>query len=176
MIDRIEIGLTYTSDNLELLNRRLADGFQIIGHSVYSYDGEVTELFSLYNPDNAAPKVESDSLVLAIITTIQRDQTKNNARPMWRCKTDTGEKVNIFLNVDEPAKDNFHLFEQAGWAHVLNGISLYGEIDSSIVVAMRKEGQWWEIVTVKPYVSEETFDPEIYGNKDISEDLGGGDE
>lgn len=184
VIDRIEIGITYSTENLEILNKRLSDGFQIIGHSTYSYDGEVTELFSLYKPDSIpAPKVETDSLVLATITTIERGETKNNQRPMWRCKTDTGEKVNIFLNVDEPAKDSFHLFEQTGWASVLNEIFLYSEADVSIVVAMRKNGQWWEIVKVKPYIpspfsdyevpsSLDEFDPDIYGNKDISEDLG----
>lgn len=102
----------------------------------------------------AAPGINTNALVLATITTLQRDETKNNRRPMWRCKTDTGEKLNIFLNVDEPSKDNFHLFEETGWGHVLNEIDLYGEIDASIVIAMRKDGQWWEIVKVKHMLSE----------------------
>jgi len=170
MIEIVEVGLTYAMDNqLSTLNEKLGEGFQIIGHFCYTYDGEVTERFTLYKPDNAAPKVESDSLVLATITTIERGETKNNQRPMWRCKTDTGEKVNIFLNVDEPAKDSFHLFEQAGWAHILNDIFLFSEIDSSIVVAMRKDGQWWEIVKVKPYIAPLISDYNVPFSADESE-------
>lgn len=185
MIDRIEIGLTYADagNQLEMLEKRLADGYSIIGHSVYSYDGETSEVYTVYKPEKSAATTEIDSLVLATITTIYRDKTKNNERPMWRCTTDTGEKVNIFLNVDETSKDNYHLFEQAGWAHVLDELTLWYETEASIVVAMRKEGQWWNIVKVKPYIapkisdfdvpaSADEFDPEIYGNKDISEDLG----
>lgn len=117
------------------------------------YTIEPDEAMSLIEKLGGKPKVSTDDLVLATITTIERGETKNNQRPMWRCKTDTGEKVNIFLNLDEPAKDSYHLFEQAGWAHVLNDIPLYSQSFEHIVVAMRKDGQWWEIVKVKPYIA-----------------------
>lgn len=176
MIEQITIGLSYsTQGTLEYLNQKLAEGFEVIGHSSYAYDGEISETFTIYKRDSVGPAVETNSLVLTSIATIQRDQTKNNQRPMWRCKTHTGEKVNIFLNVDEPAKDSFHLFEQAGWADLLNDLGLYTEIDTRIYVAIRKDGQWWEIVKVAPKLEEDNhdgFDPEIYGNKDISDDLG----
>lgn len=126
---------------------------------------------------------QQGALVMTKITSIQRDETKNNQRPMWRCKTETGEKVNIFLNVDEISKDNFHLFEAAGWGDYLMGLFLYSEAFTEISIAMRKDGQWWNIVSVSPAKSgidsyevpseaDGEFDPEIYGNKDISDDLG----
>lgn len=152
MIDRIEIGITYnTHEALEILDKRLNDGFQIIGHSSYTYDGEVTELYTLYKPEKSAAAEDGQgALVMKTITLIQRDETKNNQRPMWRCTTETGEKVNIFQNVDDLSKDTFNLFEAAGWGDFLNDISLYSQRQTEINVALRKDGQWWNIVAVTP--------------------------
>jgi hypothetical protein len=160
MIDRIEIGVTYnTHEALEILGKRLDDGFQIIGHSSYTYDGEVTELYTLYKPEKSAAIEETQgALVMTQITMIQRDETKNNQRPMWRCETATGEKVNIFLNVDDPSKDSFNLFEKAGWGDFLMGIYLYSQAQAEIYVALRKDGQWWNIVAVNPAPSIKDYD------------------
>ena len=103
------------------------------------------------------PQVELDSLVLRTIISLERGETANNARPMWRCLTDEGEKVNIFLNEDDEEKDNFHLFEQAGWGAKLHAISMYSTQDLNIQVAIQlgkptKDGKrFWEIAKVRDY-------------------------
>lgn len=95
------------------------------------------------------PTTFLDDLVLTTLVSAERGETSNNQRPMWRCRTDDGEKVNIFLNTDEPEKDNYSLFKQAGWAEDLDAIRLYDTEEISIPVAMKKNGIWWEIVKVR---------------------------
>lgn len=150
---------TTSHDNLNAL---LENGYAIIGHCSYrvterfgeenQFQGDSTnwERFTLYKADNVQ-KVDSNALTLAVITSIEGGLTKNNQRPMWRCQTDIGEKVNIFLNVDEPEKDNFNLFEAAGFGDFLKDIGNFETLDCQIFVAMQKNGQWWEIVKVSPY-------------------------
>lgn len=154
MIETFSILLDDTEDreNMRLeLSALIDDGYTIIAHGFYQdSDRQPMERFTLYKPDNVE-KVDANALTLAVITSLERGETKNNQRPMWRCTTDIGEKVNIFLNTDEPEKDSFHLFEQAGWGQVLNELMTFSTMDTQIFIAMQKKGQWWEIVKVSPY-------------------------
>ena len=152
MIEIIDMNFQYGKNEKHTeLDDFLANGYQIIAHSTYWDGDEHCERFTLHKPDRPAAIEENQgALVMTTITMIQRDETKNNQRPMWRCTTATGEKVNIFLNVDDPSKDNFHLFEDAGWADFLMEIFLYAQAQAEIYVALRKDGQWWNIVAVNP--------------------------
>lgn len=144
----------------EALEEALNEGYEIIGHSTFesgnrfNESGEAIgispmERYTLYKPVSA--KEVLSELVLTTIATIERGETTTNQRPMWRCKTDDGKKVNIFLNTDEKEKDNFHLFEAAGWGEKLQEMALYSTIDQDIQIAMKKVGHFWEVVLVRPY-------------------------
>jgi hypothetical protein len=95
------------------------------------------------------PQAALDDLVLTTLVSAQGDETFTNRRLFWRCKTDDGEQVNVFRNEDEPAKDNFHLFEQAGYGNDLDAIALHQFEDISIQIAMKKNGRFWEVVKVR---------------------------
>jgi hypothetical protein len=96
------------------------------------------------------PQTALDDLVLATLVTFTRDETRNNQRPMWRCMTDDSEAVNIFLNKDEADKDNYHLFKKAGWGKFLDDFGLHQlRVDTSIQIAMKKNGRFWDIVKVR---------------------------
>ncbi len=95
------------------------------------------------------PQTALDDLVLTTLVSAQRDRTAKNARPMWRCYTDDGEAVNIFLNSDEPEKDSHHLFNEAGWGLDLYNIQLHQIMAINIQIAMKKNGRFWEVVKVR---------------------------
>lgn len=149
------------SEQHEALESALNEGYEIIGHSTFSIEsryGETNEFsggispmerYTLYKPFSA--KEALSELVLTTIATIERGETSTNQRPMWRCTTDDGKKVNIFLNTDEKEKDNFHLFEAAGWGEKLQEMALYSTIDQDIQIAMKKAGKFWEVVLVRSY-------------------------
>jgi hypothetical protein len=89
------------------------------------------------------------------IVSAERDQTKNSGSPMWRCTTESGERVNVFKHTD-PAKDTFHLFAEADYGMQLEEIPLYATVDfdPSICVSLAKNGQWWEVIAVHPADNE----------------------
>jgi len=89
------------------------------------------------------------------IVSAERGETRNSNQPLWRCVTEDGQRVNIFKHSD-PEKDNFHLFEEAGYGELLEDISLFAtvEFDPSICIGMVKNGQWWEIQSVYPADNE----------------------
>lgn len=75
------------------------------------------------------------------ITRIERARTSTN-KPMWKCNTEDGDKVNIFQHT------SLHLFRGAGYSDRLTAMQ-EGEIaiweTYPIAVEMRKSGEWWEI-------------------------------
>lgn len=86
------------------------------------------------------------------IVSLERDETRNSGSPMWRCVTSAGDRVNIFQHSD-PDKNNFTLFEAAGWAQVLESMPVGGQrnwTQNPIEVVMRKPGKFWEIIAVTP--------------------------
>jgi hypothetical protein len=89
---------------------------------------------------------------LAQITFLRRDVTSHSASPLWRCTTEDGRTVNIFKHGD-PQKDNFHLFEEAGYAEWLNALDV-GDAQNwkgyPIVVTLAYDGKFWNITRVKP--------------------------
>lgn len=149
---KTENGLLHlNSTHIAAIEQLQSEGWSIrIDGIDYTIDHEEAVSLVAKLQGDSAPSVNANSLVLTTLATIRRDETKNNRRPMWRCVTVEGEKVNVFLNEDDPAKDSFHLFQEANWGNFLEAIPDYSEVDSFIIVAMQKNGQWWEIVKVMP--------------------------
>jgi DNA polymerase III subunit epsilon len=84
------------------------------------------------------------------IVQMERAATKNSNSPMWRCMTDTGERVNVFEHSD-PAKDTFHLFKTALYGGYMQAMKVGDVLEWNahpIVVEMKKKGEWWEITNV----------------------------
>ncbi len=96
--------------------------------------------------------LEDVPTVQDFITSMERSATNNSRSPMWRCQTANGERVNIFKH-DDPEKNNFALFEAAGYGELMlpmeDGDELYWH-GSGLPVRMRRMGKWWEIVAVEP--------------------------
>lgn len=91
----------------------------------------------------------------AEIVFVRRDVTQRSASPLYRCATQDGRTVNIFQHSD-PAKDNFHLFEQAGYADALLSLKEIGDSQNwgawPIAVTVVFDGRFWNIqgVTQRP--------------------------
>lgn len=152
MIEFVDTDLSSPLANAHsLLNEKLGDGFQVIGHYGYMLNGTPYERYTLYKPDgNGKPQTALDELVLTTLVSFQRDETRNNARPMWRCFTNDDEPVNIFLNKDEAEKDSYQLFKAAGWGKFLDDFGLHQlRVDTHIQIAMKKNGRFWEVVKVR---------------------------
>lgn len=85
------------------------------------------------------------------ITFVRRDVTKTSGSPLWRCSTSDGRSVNIFKHED-PAKDNFHLFETAGYADALLALDV-GDSQNwqgfPIYVSLGMDGRFWNVLTVE---------------------------
>lgn len=127
------------------------DAYVRAGQTDYRMSHENAFAFIADLKGNSKPQTALDELVLTTITKLERDETSNNQRPMWRCRTNTdeGDKVNVFLNKDEPEKDSYHFFEQAGWGKFLMNMSVGESLRCAIHIAMRKNGKWWEVVMVQ---------------------------
>lgn len=87
---------------------------------------------------------------LKSIVSMERGETSNSKSPMWRCITLDDEKVNVFKHTD-PKKDTFHLFQEAGYGPVMEGMKV-GDVltwkQCPISVMMSKSGTWWEVTRV----------------------------
>jgi hypothetical protein len=150
MIKLIDIALdeTYLAQHDDLAEY-LNEGYQIIGHCTFAIGIESWERYTLYKAPEKQEKVAAQELELAIIISVQRDETKNNRRPMWRCLLDSGEMVNVFQNDDEPEKDSYHLFKKANWGTFLHACPLFETKQADIQIAMKKNGRWWEVAVVR---------------------------
>jgi DNA polymerase-3 subunit epsilon len=76
--------------------------------------------------------------------------TKGSQSPMWRCTTADNERVNVFRHAD-PTKDSAKAFEEAGYLPEMMALKPDEELTwkaHPITVAMRKDGDWWNIVGV----------------------------
>jgi DNA polymerase III subunit epsilon len=76
--------------------------------------------------------------------------TKGSQSPMWRCQTADNERVNIFQHAD-PAKDSSKLFAEAGYLPEMIALKPDEELTwkaHPITVAMKKDGDWWNITGV----------------------------
>jgi DNA polymerase III epsilon subunit-like protein len=79
---------------------------------------------------------------------MKRAQT-GSMKPMWRCRTDTGETVNVFQHTD-PAKNSFRHFLNAGYAPELSAMVIDDVLEWTqhpIVCKLTKPdgSQWWDI-------------------------------
>ena len=86
------------------------------------------------------------------IVRMERSATKNSGSPMWRCRTEDGQTVNVFQHSDS-VKDGSHLFIQAGYMVDMEALKIGEALEwsgSPIRVDMRKKGDWWEVVAVEP--------------------------
>jgi DNA polymerase-3 subunit epsilon len=76
--------------------------------------------------------------------------TKGSQSPMWRCTTADNERVNVFRHAD-PTKDSAKAFEEAGYLPEMMALKPDEELTwkaHPITVAMRKDGDWWNITGV----------------------------
>lgn len=84
--------------------------------------------------------------------------------------------MNIFQHED-PARDNFALFETAGYGDVLRAMAIGDEMiwrSTPIPVEIRRNGKWWEIIRVEPgCVPDEPDEPSERsgGDSDIPFDV-----
>ena len=103
------------------------------------------ETASAVTPSAPAPKTTS-----ATIIGMTRDMTKNSGSPFWRCSTSKGFMVNVFKH-DDPLKDNFSLFELAGYGPEMLAME-YGSsinwINHPIRVELVQNGSFWNVVSV----------------------------
>lgn len=84
------------------------------------------------------------------ILSMTRDRTKNSGSPFWRCGTSEGFTVNVFKH-DDPLKDNFNLFDHAGYAPEMINMN-YGDTITwtrdKITVEIEQNGAFWNVVRV----------------------------
>jgi hypothetical protein len=93
------------------------------------------------------------------VTSVVRAETNSGndptrqKRPMWRCETSSGDRFNIFLH-DDPHKNSYALFDQAGYGVDLLGMQVGERQDwlrSPIAVSLQKQppdNKWWEVICV----------------------------
>lgn len=79
-----------------------------------------------------------DTPIMRRIVSMQAGLTKGSQSPMWRCVCHDGERVNVFRHTD-PQKNNFALFEQAGYAYEMN-LMQDGE---EVADREKREDGWW---------------------------------
>jgi len=89
--------------------------------------------------------------VSARLVRMERAQTSNSKSPMWRCRTDDGIKVNVFQHND-PEKNSFRMFEGTDYEPLMSDMKV-GDIlawkNHPIEVTLRKNGDWWNLVSVE---------------------------
>lgn len=93
---------------------------------------------------------EEDEAMLNQIILVKRSTTKNSGSPMWRCVTFSGHQVNVFAHTD-PDKNNFNLIVDAGYDDEFLNMEVDTEKSFTrfpINIKMRKNGKWWELVSV----------------------------
>lgn len=88
------------------------------------------------------------------IISMERSETKNSNSPMWRCTTESGDKVNVFLHND-PVKNTFAFFASAGYAEDMKVLPLNARLiwrTHPIAVELKRspDGKWWDFVAVAP--------------------------
>lgn len=108
--------------------------------------GEAEQSAAATSSAAAAPKTNAAKLV-----SMTRDETKNSRSPFWRCGTSAGFMVNVFKH-DDPLKDNFNLFDAAGYAPEMLAMS-YGDnitwTRDAIAVELVANGAFWNVVKVE---------------------------
>lgn len=81
------------------------------------------------------------------IVRVERGETKGSKSPMWRCWTDSGEQVNVFMH-EMPERNTFRYLHDAGYGDDFCEMAV-GETltwyQHPITVQMRKDGQWWAL-------------------------------
>lgn len=96
------------------------------------------------------------------ITAMTRDATKNSGSPFWRCATSTGIMVNVFQH-DDPLKDTFHLFDEAGFAAPMIAMK-YGQTigwqANPLTVDCIPNGNFWNVVSVVVRRVDQNPDPD----------------
>ncbi len=82
------------------------------------------------------------------IVSMTLGKTQGSGSNMWRCITSDGERVNVFQHND-PRKDSFHLFGEyfKELTDLVDGQEITWK-EHPIWVNMRKDGQWWAVVSV----------------------------
>jgi len=136
------------------------EGFAILemsgGQSYTTTCEEARRIIAAINETPAAPLAAGNGFTLppkhttAEIVSMTRDETKNSRSPFWRCGTKAGFMVNVFQH-DDPLKNNFSLFEEAGFGPEMSAMS-YGDnitwTRDSITVELEENGKFWNVVRV----------------------------
>lgn len=129
---------------LETLAEQMHDRMMTMPEAGATYDRiyrAVTDLIKQCPPDK--------TMSMEIIS-MTRDNTRNSGSPFWRCATDSGIMVNVFRH-DDPLRDTFHLFDEAGFAAPMVAMQ-YGETigwqKDGITVDCVDSGGFWKVVAV----------------------------
>lgn len=132
--------------------RGIMTKINVFGGNSHLVDQTPEQILALMNGKPSAPL---DELQMVLVTEITRGETRNSGSPMWRCETDDDSiRFNIFQHSD-PVKNNYALFQAAGWSRLLDRINLYEDVtEYGLIVALKKSGQWWEVVKVRPFLGD----------------------
>lgn len=110
---------------------------------------DAQRVIATVNQTAAAP-AQAPKYMTTELLSMTRDETKNSRSPFWRCGTQAGFTVNVFKH-DDPLKDNFNLFDAAGYAPEMMAMS-YGDTITwtrdSITVELLQNGSFWNVVRV----------------------------
>ncbi len=95
------------------------------------------------------------------ITRITGRATKENGHLYWNCLTEEGDRVNVFRS-DDPTRDSFHLFLDAGYAPELVSMDIGSILNWSktpIRAYLDLSGKWATINSVVPRPDGAAPDP-----------------
>jgi DNA polymerase III subunit epsilon len=88
------------------------------------------------------------STISDVIEMATYGNTWSTGSDMWKCMTQSGRTVYIFKH-DDPGKDNYHLFKQAGWSEELERSKWSSvSINMKIPVHLGVADDRWKIVSV----------------------------
>lgn len=133
------------------INKCLADGYVVLNVSIYTYDSEITERWTLHKPDNQQT-VDANNLQVRAITQIERKETySKTARKnfsFWACTLENGEKVNVFDHPDE-SRNTWKIAESKGWGdwEVL-GEGVTETYYPPVPCVLSYDGQWYSLVNI----------------------------
>lgn len=85
------------------------------------------------------------------IISMERGETRGSKSPMWRCRTEDGIKVNVFMH-ELPERDTAHLFDEAGYWPFMEPMKPGDQITWNkfpIIVTLIKNREYFEVVAVE---------------------------
>lgn len=156
MIEIIEVGVSYLTDNAGTLDKKLADGWEVLHVSTYTYDHEVTERWTLRKPEKSEVTTsQPQNVQVRAIKSIERTSTWSNSAQknfdFWRCVLDNDEKVNVFDHPDDK-RNTFKIVKAQGWESIFADTDEdieYELDDAPIPVTVTFDGEWFSVVDIQ---------------------------